>query len=124
VGQMQLSLSQINGQLVALSGTTATIQTEIGTIKTGISNIEAKVTSIQGDIATISTTLGDLNGTITSIQEDIATIKTDIGEIKIALEPEEETGSATLWWILAAIIVIAGVTLGVFFLKIRKKKSA
>jgi hypothetical protein len=92
----------------------ATVQTNLGSLQTSISNIGAKVTQIDGNVATITTSLGDLNGTITSIQGDIATIKTDIGIIKITLEllkPNAPAPAAnSLWWILAVITTAVPIT--------------
>jgi len=126
IGQMQVSLNQINAKLAEINGDVATIQTDIGTIETSINNINAKVTSIQGDTATISTALGDLNGTILEIQGDIATIKTDIGEIKVTLNEmntkvEEGIDPTSVGIVLAAIAIIAVVTVGAFVLRRRKK---
>ncbi len=125
---MQVDLNQIDALLVELNGNLATVQTDIGSIITGIENIELKVTSIQGDTASITTTLGDLNGTITAIQGDIATIKTDIGEIKVTLllaitGDQEGIHATALWRANVAVLAIGAATVILSAFMILKKKA-
>ncbi|MGF3498013.1 MAG: hypothetical protein ACQXXL_00055 [Candidatus Methanosuratincola sp.] len=77
-----LVVDMINAKLVSIEDDIATIQTDLGTVKTSISSLDAKVVALQGDVATIQTTLGTLSGKVTAIEGNVATIKTDVGTIK------------------------------------------
>jgi len=60
---------KLTGWLVQMSGDIATIETDIGTIKVNMSNIDTKIVAIEGDVVTIQTDIG-------TIQTDVNTIKT------------------------------------------------
>lgn len=125
LGQIQVNLSQVNSQIAAFNDTTVTIQTDLGQVKTSIDTILDKVTIIEGNTVEIITSLGTINGTITEIQGDIATIKTDIGEIKVSLlsmknAQQEASIPTSIWWILAAVVALAAITVLVLVIKKRR----
>jgi peptide/nickel transport system substrate-binding protein len=93
IGVIRTDVDTVNAKLAVLNDTVATIQTDIGTITTDIANIQLKVTTINGTIATIQTTLGTFEGQITSIEGNISAIVTELGTIKTTLE--EWTGGTT-----------------------------
>jgi len=93
IGVIRTDVDTINAKLAVLNNTVATIQTDIGTITMDIANIQLEVTAINGTIATIQTTLGTFEGRITSIEESVVIIETDLGTIKTTLE--EWTGGTT-----------------------------
>jgi hypothetical protein len=93
IGVIRTDVDTINAKLAVLNNTVATIQTDIGTITMDIANIQLEVIAINGTIATIQTTLGTFEGRITVIEESMVTIETDLGTIKTTLE--EWTGGTT-----------------------------
>jgi flagellin-like hook-associated protein FlgL len=80
----QLS-STLNSKLVYIEGTVAWIKTNLGLLKTDVSNLNLQVLEVKGNTVTIQTTLGTLQGTITSINNNIATVRTDVGTMKVDL---------------------------------------
>jgi len=83
VGDVKTSLSNIGAKITSLDGDVATISTAVGDIKTSVDSIGLKVDSISGDVATLKTDLGTISGKVTSIDGNVATIKTDVGTVKM-----------------------------------------
>jgi hypothetical protein len=85
-------LDAINATVVAINGTTVTLMTTVGELNLTIAELDATITALDGTIATLSTTVGDIQveltaigATITTINGNVATIKTDCGTIKTSL---------------------------------------
>jgi hypothetical protein len=109
-----------------INGTTADIQTTLGTVKLDIDDIQLKVIAINGTTATIQSILGPMNGTITSIKNDIATIDLGpLGQIEAdisSLKGTQETWTIPVQYVITglALIAAAGSILSLIFLKRRK----
>jgi hypothetical protein len=109
-----------------INGTTADIQTTLGTVKLDIDDIQLKVIAINGTTATIQTVVGVMNGTITSIKNNIATIVIpDIGQIETdisSLKGTQETWTIPVQYVITvlALIAAAGSTLSIILLRRRK----
>ena len=86
------TLTGWNAQLISISNGIATIQTDVGIIKTNLTTINANVITVQNGIATIMTDLGTIktslsaiNAAIVGVQSGIVTLSTDVGTIKTSL---------------------------------------
>ena len=107
-------LDALGVEITAIAGDVATIKSNIGTVTTDVSNLDAKVTDLSGDVATVSTSLGTLQGTVTSIEGDIATIDTDVGTLQadvtdILDKPDVDMTPAWIAVVLALVAAIAAV---------------
>lgn len=79
------TLTQWNTKLVAINGTVATIETDVGIIQTSIDEIHLKVVDIDWEtkIANIQTDLGTVIGYVKDVDDGgLATISTPIGTIR------------------------------------------
>jgi len=90
-------LDALGVEITAIAGDVATIKSNIGTVTTAVSNLDAKVTALSGDVATVSTTLGTLTGKVTSIEGDIATIDTDVGTIQADVSDIKPADMTPAW---------------------------
>jgi len=104
------------------------IKLNLTAINATLENIFLKVIAINGTTATIQTTLGMMNVTITSMEGNVATIVTPIGEIQTdisSLKGTQETWIIPQYVILIiALIAAAGSMLSVIFLTRRKTTEA
>ncbi len=85
LGTIKTSLSAIDAKIVSIEGNIATINSTIGLIQADISDIGVNITAFNGNVATIQTVLGIIEGTITSVEGNIATIETEVGTIRVDL---------------------------------------
>jgi len=86
-------MDAINALMTAINGNIATIQTDIGLIRTDLDAINASITAIGDGMAVIQTDIGEIqvdvaaiNASITTINGNIATIQTDIGAIEVDVD--------------------------------------
>ena len=90
-------LATVIGKLTNIENGLATIQTQLGVIKTALDNLAPVITRIDGNVATLLTRIGYIEANITelkaliessktailtSVQDGVATIQTELGEIK------------------------------------------
>lgn len=93
IGIIKTNITDINARIINIEDNVAVIQTDIGTITTNMDTLNTQVTTINGNIVTIQTAINKINGDITSINGKIATIQTDVGTIKTTLQ--DWTGTTT-----------------------------
>jgi len=65
------NLTEINGRLVSVQGTVATIETDLGTIEADLTDINARLVSIEGNVVTIETDLGTIEADVSDIQAEV-----------------------------------------------------
>lgn len=121
-----LVVDMINAKLVSIEDDIATIQTDLGTVKTSVSSLDAKVVALQGDVATIQTTLGTISGKVTAIEGNVATIKTDVGTIKADVSSVKGflPVDMTPVWIAVVLALIAAIASIYAIVVIRSKIAA
>lgn len=90
---IKANLTAIDAKLVDIDGKVATVQSDIGVLKTGIETINATLVSIDGKVATVQSNIGILrtdvrtiNATLASIDGKVATIKSDLGNLKTSID--------------------------------------
>ncbi len=97
--QVSKSLSDLTATITQIQGGVATIQTDIGTIKTNLFTANANIVAIQNGVVSLQTDMGTvktgvgtltvalqtLSPVITEVRNNIATIHTDLGDIKASL---------------------------------------
>jgi PKD repeat protein len=119
-------------KIVEIEGETATIQTDIDSIKVNLTSINARLTGIEGNtaiidskIGTLQTDLTNINATLTGIiinskGEVLAKIDSTLGSITTKLGETQSTVTTTLYVasILSAIILILALAILMF---VRKK---
>ncbi len=71
LGVVMANLTEINGRLVSVQGTVATIETDLGTIEADLTDINARLVSIEGNVATIETDLGTIEADVSDIQAEV-----------------------------------------------------
>jgi methyl-accepting chemotaxis protein len=76
VGIMRTDINDINAKVTRVDGTgVATIETDIGTVRTSLGNIDAKVTRVDGTgVATIETDVGIVQTSLNDINASITAI--------------------------------------------------
>ena len=117
------ALDALGVDITAIKGNVATIKTNLGTVTTAVSNLDAKVTALSGDVATVSTTLGTLQGTVTSIDGKVATIDTNVGTLQADItDVKAEVGvDMTPTWIAVILSLVAAVAAIFAVITIRQK---
>jgi hypothetical protein len=93
-GQIMTSIDAIGPQLQAITDTAVVIATDVGEVKTAISNLDlgtmgVDITAIKSDVATIKTNIGTVNTAVSnldakvvSVQGDLATVQTTLGTLE------------------------------------------
>jgi hypothetical protein len=105
MGSIQTLLSEINAKIVNIENGQVTIASSLGTIKTCCEGVNLMVESIEGDVATIKTDLGSISGKVTSIDGNVATIKTDVGTVKSEISGAKTSVEGISLPIYAAVIL-------------------
>jgi len=116
--------SALDARLVSLEGTIATIDTNVGLVKTSVDAINATVTSIDDGIATVQTSLGTLTGTVTTISGDIATVKTDIGTVLAKVTTGPVPIDMMPIWLAVILAAVAAIAAIIAIFMIRSKIAA
>jgi len=82
-------LGPVEARLTALEGDVATVETDLGTMRLEISEVNA---TLNGYYLTLSTSLGefelklsDLNATVSSVEGDVASLSTALGDFEVDL---------------------------------------
>lgn len=114
----------LDARLVSLEGTMATINTNVGLIKTTVEAINATVTSINGNVATVKTDLGTLTGTVNTINGNVATIKTDLGTVLAKVTTGTVPIDTTPIWLAVILAAIAAIAAIIAIFQIRSKIAA
>ncbi len=115
------ALNALGVDITAIKGNVATIKTNLGTVTTAVSNLDAKVTALSGDVATVSTTLGTLQGTVTAIDGKVATIDTSIGTVQADISDVSAKVDTTPAWIAVVLALVAAVAAIFAVITIRQK---
>lgn len=86
------AISSLNASLASITGSIATLQTNIGQVQASVSSLGATISGVNSGIATITSNVGsittqlsNLNAAIVAVQGDIATVSTSIGTITTSL---------------------------------------
>ncbi|UCH32646.1 MAG: hypothetical protein JSV05_04535 [Candidatus Bathyarchaeota archaeon] len=82
LGSIKTDLSGLDAKLIEIEGNIATMNSTIGLIQADLTDLNLNVTSINGNLVTIQTVMGTIEGEIASIEGDTVTIMTDIGAIE------------------------------------------
>jgi hypothetical protein len=114
----------LDARLVSLEGTIATINTNVGLIKTSVDAINATVTSIDGNVATVKTDLGTLTGTVNTINGNVASIKTDLGTVLAKVTTGTVPIDTTPIWLAVILAAIAAIAAIIAIFQIRSKIAA
>lgn len=141
VGEVKVSVEDLEARVIALDGKVATIETRIGTITSDVSSIQAKIVSVEGKILTIQTSLGTIDtsirsinlngdtagivtdlgtikGKVTSMEDDIATIITDMGTVRTKTDSiKGDTGLQPVALGLSVIAAIGAIAAAVLILR-------
>jgi hypothetical protein len=133
-------LGTIIGEIISIKDGIAIIQTDLGEVKVSLEELDAKVVDVIDGIATIETDLGtieasltDLNAKVVAIDGKLVTIQTDLGTIKADVSKQSSltadiasgdapvTIDSTPTWIAAIMAVIAAVSaIGCLVILVRK----
>ncbi len=96
LGEIKVSISDLNPQLQSINGNVARIQTNLGLMSANVTAINAKVTTISQGVATIQTDVGivkasvsDINAKVTSIQNGMVRITSAVGNVTVAINAIE-----------------------------------
>ena len=114
-------LDALGVDITSIKGDVATIKSNIGTVTTAVSTLDAKVTSLSGDVATVSTTLGTLTGTVTSIDGNVATIDTEVGTLQADIADIDLDVDMTPAWIAVVLSLVAAIAAVFAVITIRQK---
>lgn len=136
------TLSNWNAQLVDINNNLATLQSDVGIIRTNLTAINAQivgvhdhVATIQTDIGTITANLDDIHAKVDTVSEGIATVSTDLGIVQVSIDdltdivstPAPSTdvsGIATILYIVVILSAIAAVVASlIYFLPRRQHKE-
>ncbi len=111
LGIIKENLTSIDAKLVAIEGSTVTIDSKLGLLQANVADILLNVSIIHGNIVSIETSLGTLEGQVTSIKGDTATIDTTIGTIVTQISEVERNQEALTIPSYAGLVfaLIAGV---------------
>ena len=63
LGAIRVNLTEIHATIIAIDGKTATVQTDIGTMKVDLSTVNTKVTDFEDDIGTVKDRIDELDET-------------------------------------------------------------
>ena len=92
LGEVKVTLADLNSKILAINGDLITIQTHLGEVKVSLEDLNVKILDVDGKLVTIKTDLGtieasltDLNAKVVDVIDGIATIKTDLGTIEASL---------------------------------------
>ena len=119
-------LTSLGVDITAIKGDVATIKSNIGTVNTAVSNLDAKVTSVSGNVATIQTTLGTWEGIILGIDGKTATIETGVGALQADItDVKADVGDfsvdMTPVWIAVVLSLVAAIAAIFAVITIRQK---
>ena len=84
-GTMSASLSAINAKISNVSLGVATVQTDVGQIKVSLSSLNSTVVALNGDTARISSAVGIFNTTINNINATVTISNGNLATIKTDL---------------------------------------
>jgi len=115
------ALDALGVDITSIKGDVATIKTNIGTVTTSVSALDAKVTTLSGDVATVSTSLGTLQGTVTSIDGKVATIDTSVGTLQADISDVSGKVDTTPAWIAVVLSLVAAIAAIFAVITIRQK---
>jgi prefoldin subunit 5 len=98
MGEVTVTLAELDATIMEVDGNIATLSTSIGTIQTTLTSLNSKVTSISNDIANIDTDLGpvmtkldSIDAVIGAMYGDVVTINTTIGTFETTLDALDAT---------------------------------
>jgi len=103
-----VDVSAINAKLTSIEGNVATIKTDIGIVKSSLSDIGAKLVSLDGDVATIDTVVGTIEGKVISIDGNVATISTDVGTVKLGMSDVKTAATGAKASVDSLMMVVYG----------------
>jgi len=119
----------LNTRLTEIKDGIATIETDVGSIKVNLADINATVQSIDGETVSINTKLGPLKTTLDAVNAKViatdgkvATVQTDLGTVKTSLGDLQATASTILYVTSALSGIAAAVAVIIFVLLMRRKK--
>ena len=132
VGEMKVSLADINASIVEVKDGLVTLNTTLGTITTSLDSINASIVEVKDGLVTLNTTLGtittsldSINASIVEVKDGVATVNTTLGTIHTDLAnlelvvPDEVNVSPWTW--LWAPILVGFIILGIIiFFALRK----
>jgi len=86
VGELNLTISELDATIVALDGTIATLSTTVGNIQVDLTAIGATIDSISGNVATIKTNVANLQSSLSTVSSSVDTLGEAIGVVLVELD--------------------------------------
>ncbi len=72
-------------ELLQLPAQVLEIRTDVGALKTSVSNLETDVGALKTSVATLETDVSALKTSVATLETDVGALKTDVGALKISV---------------------------------------
>jgi hypothetical protein len=133
------TMSNWNAQLVEVNDNVATLQSDVGIMRTNLTAINAQIVGVHGDVATIQTDIGTIKANLTSInarvvevKDGVATLSTDLGTVQVSIDDltnmistqtptTDVSGIATILYIVVILSAIAAVVASLIYFLPRRQ---
>jgi PKD repeat protein len=133
------TMSNWNAQLVEVNDNVATLQSDVGIMRTNLTAINAQIVGVHGDVATIQTDIGTIKANLTSInarvvevKDGVATLSTDLGTVQVSIDDltnmistqtptTDVSGISTILYIVVILSAIAAVVASLIYFLPRRQ---
>jgi PKD repeat protein len=135
------TMSNWNAQLVDVNNNLATLQSDVGIMRTNLTAINAQIVGVHDDVATIQTDIGTVTANLTSInariveiKDGVATLSTDLGTVQVSIDDLKDmistpapttdvSGIATILYIVVILSAIAAVVASLIYFLPRRHQD-